>query len=170
LLFEAYGGDTRPQVQTTCSRQLASYFLYIRISHEEKEKTMKLRIASGLIALLMLVGAVGVAAAGKDKDKDDKKAQTLTGCLQKGDSANEYMLTAKDGSTWELKSDSVDLAPHVGHTVTIIGTRSALHAEAHEAKEKTKSEMQEHGMAKHATEHGHLKVSNLSMVSDSCQP
>jgi Protein of unknown function (DUF5818) len=131
---------------------------------------MYLKIASGLIALLMLIGAVGVAAAANDKDKDDKKASTLTGCLQKGDGAKEYKLTAKDGSTWELRSDRVDLAPHVGHTVTIHGTRSALHAEAHEAKEKTKSEMQEHGMDKNATEHGHLKVTKLTMVSDSCQP
>ena len=131
---------------------------------------MNLRIASGLITLLMILGAVGVAAAGNDKDKEDKKAPTLTGCLQKGEDANEYALTAKDGSTWELKSDNVDLAPHVGHTVTITGTRSGMHADAHAAKEKTKSEMQEHGMAKNEHEHGHLKVTNLTMVSNSCQP
>lgn len=130
----------------------------------------KLSIASGLIALVMLIGAVGVATATADKDKDDSKARNLTGCLQKGEGANEYMLTAKDGSTWEVRSDSVDLASHVGHTVTITGTASAAHAKAHEMKEDAKSEMQEHGMDKGATEHGHLKVTNLAMVSDSCKP
>jgi hypothetical protein len=129
---------------------------------------MYLRIASGIIALLMFVGIAGVAMAA-DKDQDDT-ARTLTGCLQKGESANEYALTAKDGSTWELKSDTVDLAAHVGHTVTITGEASRAHAKAHELKEKAKSEMQEHGMVKDATEHGSLKVTNLTMVSDTCRP
>jgi hypothetical protein len=39
----------------------------------------------------------------------------------------------------------------------------------HEAKEKAKDEMKEHGMDKDATEHGHLKVTSVSMVSDSCK-
>ena len=29
--------------------------------------------------------------------------------------------------------------------------------------------MKEHGMDKHATEHGHMTVTNLTMVSDTCQ-
>jgi hypothetical protein len=37
------------------------------------------------------------------------------------------------------------------------------------AKEKTKDEMKEHDMDKDAKEHGHLKVTNISMVSDSCK-
>lgn len=130
---------------------------------------MNLRIASGLIALLMFVGAVGVATAG-DKDRDDQKVRTLTGCLAKGDGSNEFVLNAKDGSTWELRSDSVDLARHVGQTVTITGTASELHAKAHEMKEDAKSEMQEHGMDKNATEHGHLKVSKVTKDSNTCTP
>ena len=42
-------------------------------------------------------------------------------------------------------------------------------ADLHEAKEKVKDEMKEHGMDKDSTEHGHLKVTNISMVSDSCK-
>ena len=129
---------------------------------------MFLRIATALIAFSMLAGAVGLSAAG-DKDKANDKKETLTGCLQKGDGANEYGLTAKDGSTWELSSDSVDLAPHVGHTVTITGTRSAAHAKAHAMKEGAKEEMKEHGMTKSATEHGHLKVIKMKHVSESCK-
>jgi hypothetical protein len=130
---------------------------------------MFVKFATGLLALAMLVGAVGVLAAdGQDKDNDNT-AKTVTGCLQKGESANEYMLTGTDGSTWEIKSDSVDLASHVGQTVTVSGNRSKVHAKAHELKEKTKSEAQEHGMDKNATEHGHLNVSNVTKVSDSCK-
>jgi hypothetical protein len=36
-------------------------------------------------------------------------------------------------------------------------------------KEDTKSEMKEHGMDKDAKEHGHMTVTGLSMVSESCQ-
>jgi hypothetical protein len=92
--------------------------------------------------------------------------RTLTGCIQKGEDANEYDLVGQDGSTWELKSDAVDLAPHLGHTVTITG--AVAHPTMHGMKEDTKKEAQEHGMDKSATEHGHLTVTNLSMVSSSC--
>ena len=92
--------------------------------------------------------------------------RTLTGCIQKGEDMNEYELLGQDGSTWELKSDAVDLASHVGHTVTITG--AVAHAKMHGMKEDTKREAQEHGMDKSGTEHGHLTVTNLSMVSESC--
>ena len=131
---------------------------------------MNLKIATGLMAVLLLMAAVALAQSeDKDKDKDNGKTRTLTGCLQKGDEANEFVLTEKDGSTWDLRSDAVDMAPHVGHTVTITGTASTVHAKAHEMKEGTKEEMKEHGMAKNATEHGHLKATKLTMVSDTCQ-
>jgi hypothetical protein len=42
-------------------------------------------------------------------------------------------------------------------------------AAMHGAKEKTKDEMKEHGMDKSATEHGHLNVKSVTMVSDSCK-
>jgi hypothetical protein len=71
------------------------------------------------------------------------------------------------GGTWEVKSDSVKLGEHVGHTVTITGVVS--NATAHGMKEDTKEEMKEHGMDKNATEHGHLTATAVSMVSDSCQ-
>lgn len=127
---------------------------------------MNLKIATGLLVVLFLATAVPLA---KSDDKDSDRARTLTGCLKQGDGANEYVLTAKDGSTWELRSDSVDLAPHVGHTATITGTASGAHAKAHEVKEDAKEEMQEHGVAKNAKEHGHLTAKKLTMVSDTCR-
>ena len=38
----------------------------------------------------------------------------------------------------------------------------------HGMKEDTKKEAQEHGMDESATEHGHLTVTSLSMVRESC--
>ncbi|MBV9610664.1 MAG: hypothetical protein JO187_13965 [Acidobacteria bacterium] len=130
---------------------------------------MNLKIATGLIALFMFASAAVFATPGdRDKDKDNGKMKTLTGCLQKGDGANEYKLLGSNGSTWELRSDKVEMAPHVGHTVRVTAEPSTVHAKAHEMKEDTKDEMKEHGMAKNSTEHGHLRVTNLEMVSESC--
>ena len=128
---------------------------------------MNFKIMTGIVALFMLVGVVGLATA-EDTAKDThSKTRTLTGCLQKGEDANEYNFTAKDGGTWELKSDSLKLDEHVGHTVTITGV--VANATAHGMKEDAKGEMKEHGMDKHETEHGHMTVTDLTMVSDSCQ-
>jgi len=68
----------------------------------------------------------------------------------------------------ELKRNGHRLSNHVGHTVTITGVVS--NAELHGAKEDAKAEAKEHGMDKDSTEHGHMKVTNLKMVSDSCKP
>jgi hypothetical protein len=128
---------------------------------------MNCKMLTGIIALFMLAGVAGLATAQDTTKTTHKKTRTLTGCLQKSDDANEYNLTTKKGSTWEIKSDSVKLGEHVGHTVTITGVVS--NATAHGMKEDTKEEMKEHGMDKHATEHGHLTATDLTMVSDTCQ-
>lgn len=136
---------------------------------------MKNRLTLWPLAATLLLMTVGLMNAQQATTSDNDQAtagnthsnvRTITGCLQKGESADEYNLTGRDGSTWELKSDSVNLAPHVGHTVTVTG--AVPHATMHGMKEDTKSEAQEHGMDKSATEHGHLTVTNLSMVSRTC--
>src|SRR6202171_6560689 len=128
---------------------------------------MKGKIAAGFIAVMMFATVVGLATAQHTTKATHKKTRTLTGCLQKGEDANEYNLTAKDGATWEIKSDSVKLDDHVGHTVKITGV--VANATAHGMKEDAKAEMKEHDMDKHATEHGHMTVTNLTMVSDTCE-
>jgi len=128
---------------------------------------MNLKIVTGIIALFMFAGAVGLAAAQDTTKTTHKKTRTLTGCLQKGEDANEYNFTAKGGGTWEIKSDSVKLDDHIGHTVTVTGVVS--HHKEHAMKEDAKAEMKEHGMDKDAKEHGHMTVTDLTMVSDTCQ-
>ena len=91
--------------------------------------------------------------------------RSITGCLRKGEGTGEYEILAQDGSNWELRSDAVDLASHVGHTVTVTG--AVKHAPMHNMKEDAKSEAAEHGMNT-SPEHGHLTVTNVSMVSDHC--
>jgi ABC-type sugar transport system substrate-binding protein len=128
---------------------------------------MKLKIVMAVLALFMFSGATGLAAAQDTKKTTHKKTRTLTGCLQKGDDANEYNLTTGKGGTWEIKSDSADLAAHVGHTVTVTGVVS--NAKVHGMKEDAKEEAKEHGMDKKEKEHGHLTATDVKMVSDSCK-
>jgi Protein of unknown function (DUF5818) len=126
---------------------------------------MKIKIVMAFLALFVFAGTVGLATA--QTKTTHKKTRTLSGCLQTGDSANEYQLTTAKGGTWELHSDSLKLGDHVGHTVTITGVVS--NAKMHGMKEDTKAEAKEHGVGKHSTEHGSITVTDLSMVSDSCK-
>jgi hypothetical protein len=116
------------------------------------------------IKLLLCVVLAG-CTFGFAKEKAD--VRDVTGCLSKGDSAKEFLLTANDGSTWEVRSSKVALAEHVGHTVTATGVVS--NATAHNMKEDAKDAAQDSGMKKTDAEHGHLTVTEVKMVSDSCK-
>ena len=128
---------------------------------------MKFKIAMTFLALFMFASTAGLATAQDTTKTTHKKTRTLSGCLQNGDDANEYKLTTAKGGTWEIKSDSLKLGDHVGHTVTITGVVS--NAKMHGMKEDAKAEAKEHGMGKNSTEHGHMTVTNLTMVSDTCK-
>ena len=129
---------------------------------------MKVKLIAVWMGLFIMMMAFAPLASAQDdaKKTTHKKVRTLTGCLQKTDDANEYRLTTKAGGTWEIKSDSVKMAPHVGHTVTVTGVVPA--ATLHGLKEDTKAEAKEHGVDKDSTEHGHLTVTGLKMVTASC--
>ena len=128
---------------------------------------MKLKLAMAFLTLLLLAVTPGRAAAQDTPSATHNKTRTLTGCLQKGDDADEYKLTTAKGSTWELKSNGHKLSPHVGHTVTVTGV--VANPEMHGAKEDAKAEAKEHDMDKDSTEHGHMKVTGVKMVIDSCR-
>jgi hypothetical protein len=118
-----------------------------------------------LCLILTVLGTWAVAQDTPSKSKSD--VRTVTGCLSKGDSANEFLLTGNDGSTWEVRSSSVALADHVGHTVTATGAVS--NAKMHNMKEDAKDATADSGMKKDNSEHGHLTITDVNMVSESCQ-
>ena len=118
-----------------------------------------LKMRLGLIALLVYVALLLMGAA-QDTTDTSRATRTVTGCLQKGDNANEYHLIAEHAK-WHLKSDNVSLADHVGHKVKVDGAVS--NAAFHGMKEDLKAEVH-----KTPTETGELTVTNLEMVSDSC--
>jgi hypothetical protein len=133
---------------------------------------MKLKM-SALLLGLMLVGFGSRWTFAQDASIDAKSksdTRTITGCLSKGDnsaSSKEYLLTADDGSTWEVRSDSVSLADHVGQTVSATGV--VKNATAHNLKEDAKDAAADAHMKKDSSEHGHMTITDVKKVSESCQ-
>ena len=129
---------------------------------------MKLNLKAIILsAVLVLFTSAALAQDNAETEKGKSKVRTVTGCISKGDSSNEYVLTGKNGSTWEIRSDKVALADHVGHTVTATGVVS--HATMHNMKEDAKDAAADTGMKKSNTEHGHMEITTVKMVSESCK-
>jgi len=115
-------------------------------------------------AVLVAFSALPETASAKGQKKAAGGSHSMTGCLQKGEEANTFKLTSVEGSgpkTVEIvgMASGVNLAPHVGHKVTITGT--AVGAKAAAKAEGTKGTKEERG------EH-HMRVSAVKMVSTTC--
>ena len=82
---------------------------------------------------------------------------TVTGCLAQGDEPNEYAIKTENGKIYGLSSSTVDLPKHMNHSVTVTGTVTA-----NNEKNSTTSTGQ-------PEEDFLMKVSNLKMVSTTCQ-
>lgn len=98
-----------------------------------------------------------------EKKAGAAKEKTLTGCIEAGKEANEYVLkTSKSKKPIELISAD-DLKPHVGHTVKVTGNWSS---EAAEAKEMGGGA--EKAQHKGAAGERHFKADKVDMVSETC--
>jgi hypothetical protein len=82
---------------------------------------------------------------------------TVTGCLAQGDEPNEYTIKSENGKIYGLSSSTVELAKHMNHRVTVTGAVTA-----NNEKNTTTS-------AGQPEEDFLMKVTNLKMVSTSCQ-
>ena len=100
-------------------------------------------------------------ATAQENQKPATARKTVTGCLQKGDEPGEVSITGEDGRSWELHSKAVKLDEHVGHKVTVTGTM----ARESKAEEKKEGQVEK---AAGKEEYGDLRVSNLKMVSKTC--
>ena len=114
-----------------------------------------------------MIAAVSSAQDTTSSGKSKAAIRTVTGCLAKGDSTNEFVLNGKDGSTWNLNSDQVVLSDHVGHTVTVKGVVSNV--TMHNMKEEAKDAAAGAGVKKDNSEPGDIQVASLKMVSSSCK-
>ena len=132
---------------------------------------MKPKKSSLLFGVLVIVlGCTWLFAQENNDTKSKSNTRTITGCLSREhDSGNskEYLLTANDGSTWEVRSDSVALADHVGHTISATGV--VRNPTAHNLKEDAKGAAADAHMNKNTSEHGHMTITDVQMVSKSCE-
>ena len=117
------------------------------------------KMGLGLVVLLMCVCIVLIGAA-QDTNDTSKATRYVTGCVQQGHNANEYQLIAENAK-WRLKSDNVRLEDHVGQQVKVAGVVS--NQPYHGMKEDLKA-----AVGKSSTETGVLTVTNLEVVSNSC--
>jgi hypothetical protein len=98
----------------------------------------------------------------KDEQKAAGKSVTVTGCLAKGDSPNEFYLTGDNGQKYEVRSDSVPLSEHVGHKVKVTGTTVKEAAGDDDDEKGERNERAEHEAA-------NLRASKLEHLSTTCK-
>jgi hypothetical protein len=117
---------------------------------------MRISIVGPLVVASALALAVGAQAL-QDKPPAPKE-HTMTGCLQKGTTADTYivMSTAEKGpKTISIVESTANLMPHIGHKIDITGT-GVPNAEAEGMK--TKPSKGDH----------YMKVTAVKMVSATC--
>jgi hypothetical protein len=124
--------------------------------------TMKRNVILILATCLVFTIAVFALAANAQKDEKKGASKTVTGCLQKGNEADEFSLAGDDGKLYDLRSSSVKLADHIGHKVTVTGS---FKPEGDEKDEDEAKENKEGGKK----EAGDINVSKLKMVSEPCK-
>jgi hypothetical protein len=113
-----------------------------------------------VLAIILCLTPITFVAWGQSKESQKKegKTVTITGCIAKGESADEFAIT-QEGKKYGLKSTRVKLADHLGHKVTVMGkiTRGP--------GEREEGEKAEEGGGEYAD----VQVTSLKMISTSCQ-
>jgi hypothetical protein len=124
---------------------------------------------SRVLFCVLFVGLLSAWMSAQDSDSNSKgEVRTISGCLTKSGNANEYLLTASDGSTWEIHANSsVDLAGNVGQQVQVKGVVS--HNKSHNMKEDAKQAANDAGANNNTAEHGHLKATDVQKTGTSCE-
>jgi hypothetical protein len=146
----------------------------------------RMRSAMCMTAAMMFAAVTMAAQDATDKAADkmgkmDKKSQSLTGCVQAGSAPGTYMLTnampamgdkmAADTMKSEmgsitLSATDVDLAPHVGHKVTVSGTMMGKKHGDMSKDDKASADKAAPAMDSGAGPT--LKVKSLTMVATAC--
>ena len=108
------------------------------------------------IAATLAILSLPLTQVWAQEQASEAKTTTVTGCLMKGDQANQYKIT-ENGVTYDLyPSGSLNLADHVGHKVTVTG--KAASAQPGSSKKDSASRTTEE----------RLEVTNLKHMSNTC--
>jgi hypothetical protein len=128
-------------------------------------------VVGALVVAAAFFAAAPAPAAAHSRSGASADADSITGCLRKGDKPNTFTVTGRDGKTVTVMSQSVSLAGHVGHTVTLTGNTmsssmgsiadsSSMHGMGDSMKMKTGGADMS-GVT--------MQVTKLTMVSATCQ-
>ena len=145
----------------------------------------RMRSAICMTAAMLVAAGTMMAAQDADKAADkmgkmDKKSQSMTGCVQAGSAPGTYTLTNAQPAMGEkaatdtmsaakadmgsimLSASDVDLAPHVGHKVTVTGSMMGKmkHGDMSKDDKAAAGDMAAAGPS--------MKVKSLTMVAASC--
>ena len=152
---------------------------------------MRLTVFIAGLALSVSATTAAQQSAATTSERDDKKAITVTGCLQKGAQPSQFVLAATtdplakgvavatSGSvpnvTYQLSGGS-NLAAHVGHRVEITGTSSgkaqkatATDSNVTRAEVPNQPDPKVEVKEKAAIELRDLQIESMKMVSTSCE-
>ncbi len=107
------------------------------------------------VAAMMFVGTWGItsAHAANASPATYQKPVEITGCLQQGPVAKEYLIRTSDGTTWGINEADMMINNYVHQTVTVVGD-----AMRPTAGERTA------GGAQH-----YLRAMDLAVESETCQ-
>ncbi len=107
------------------------------------------------VAAMMLVGTMGLTSAHATNSSRAtyKQPVEVTGCLQQGPVAKEYLVRASDGTTWGVNETDMYINHYLGQRVTVVG----------DAMQPTSGERTAGG-AQH-----YLRARDLVVESESCQ-
>jgi hypothetical protein len=85
---------------------------------------MKARISLGIAAAVLFGTAGSLTLYAKPASHAASRTPTeVTGCLEQGPTAKEYVLKASDGTTWGINETDMLMNNYVDHTVTVSGDR-----------------------------------------------
>jgi maltose-binding protein MalE len=127
-------------------------------------QSQKLVLLSGIVLL-----AVCSAAPGPTRPKTIGKAKSvaITGCLQKGNTLDRFVVRGSDGKVYALRSTAVKLSEHLGQNVTIHG--ELKHDQKRDDYEFEGSEAnEEYGKGK-VIDPVDVEVQSLAVVGTSCR-
>ncbi len=110
--------------------------------------------------------ATGPAHAGAGAAQGD----TVTGCLQRGQSPDRFTLATKDGKTYMLAGSPSQLSGHVGHTVSVVGSPGAMEGGEVATRDTNGMSGMSDSTKKGGTtmSAGMLNVTSVKMVAPSC--
>src|SRR5262245_56743290 len=77
------------------------------------------------VVALIVGGALVVGGFARAQDSAAPKEHSMTGCLAKGSTADSYVVSDVEGTgpkSIGIISSTANLAPHLGHKITVTGT------------------------------------------------